>query len=98
MLLVLGIVESYNASEPIFAYGNRAVPGEKRGRGKSGATEGSASEVADAGTWRLAQALPGGVITLGADWAAALKVETYRPQPRARFPRELATISTIWIV
>jgi len=31
-----------------------------------------------------------GVTTLGEDGAAALKVEAYRPQPRARSPREPA--------
>jgi len=36
----------------------------------------------------LVQALTGGVTTLGEDGAAALKVEAYRPQPRARSPRE----------
>ena len=60
---------------------------EETGR-VSGATEGSASEAADAATWRLAQAPTRGAITLGEDGAAALEVETYRPQTRARSPRE----------
>ena len=47
-----------------------------------------ASEAADAGTWRLAQAPTDGVITLGEDGAEAIEVETYRPQSRARSPKE----------
>ena len=59
----------------------------KRPRGLP-SDEGDASEAADAGTWRLVQALTGGVTTLGEDGVAALKVEAYRPQPRARSPRK----------
>ena len=29
MLLILGVAESFDASEPIFAYGDRTVPGER---------------------------------------------------------------------
>jgi hypothetical protein len=31
MLLILGFAKSYDAEEPIFAYGDREVPGEDRG-------------------------------------------------------------------
>ena len=31
MLLILGLAESSDASEPIFAYGDRGGPGGKRG-------------------------------------------------------------------
>ena len=55
----------------------------------SGAPEGSASEAVDAGTWRLAQAPTRGISTPGENRVAALKVEAYRPQPRARSLRAL---------
>jgi len=53
------------------AYEDREVPEMNRPRYLL-SDEGDASEAADAGTWRLVQALTWGVTTLGEDGVAAL--------------------------